>query len=266
MTNLEKIYKKIPIKNLITYSLIILSVNGYLINRNNYYLLEIFISLFIIVGIDSFYILLKFKRIDYSRSSIITALILSGILPATSIQSLKYILIASLGAVLSKHLITYKGKSILNPAGFGGIIFLLFSKSYLSWSISENTILVILLGLFVAFKGNFIEYIVNYIGILSLLYTVYILFNFSKASIIYNNFFIASLFFIFFMLTDPKTMPFKKDLRFIVATFGGIASFALSLLNPSYFLLLSLMIMNLISFLINYNLLEKFYKKLNFHL
>lgn len=255
--SLKKLCYKFTIKEYITYSLIVLTIINLFTHQNWNYLIQEAIILAIVNIIDSAVIFIKTKKITYSKSALITCLILAGIIPYISPT---YTIIAAIGAVLSKHILVYKWKSVFNPAAIGALLYLYYSHFVLTWWIANPTWLVIVLGIIIALRGGFIEYLIDFSGIYVLLNTVYVLLGKASFFTIYNDYILSVVFFFFFMATDPKTMPFRKDQRFLTAIIGGIVLFIASLVSARYFLILTLLGMNFLALILNYNVLGKLQK------
>ncbi|PJC46009.1 MAG: hypothetical protein CO036_04980 [Candidatus Omnitrophica bacterium CG_4_9_14_0_2_um_filter_43_12] len=163
-------------------------------------------------GLDILINRIRWKKSILPKSAIITGFIVSGILDYH--QPFYMLAIIATLAVLSKHIIQYKDKHILNPANFALFTASVF-KLPLTWSIESNIYLIILVGLYLAYS---IKKIFQVIGFL-VFFSVFSLIN------RINPFIFISWFFLFIMLIEPKTSGFGMKRGFVFGGISGITAF-----------------------------------------
>lgn len=173
------------------------------------------------------------RRRIIPESAVISGFIVSGILDYH--QHWAILIIFSILAVLSKHIIRFKGKHIFNPANFA-LFAAAFFKIPLTWSIESNVYIIIAAGIYIAWSIKKLPHILGF------LFFFIMLFAFQGA----NPFQLISSFFLFIMLIEPKTSGFGKLRGFIFGGIAGIASFLIFKFSPQHdFFVGSLFIANL---------------------
>ena len=161
------------------------------------------------------------KKYLFPKSAVISAFIVSGILDYH--QPFFTLIIFSSLAVLSKHLIKYKGKHIFNPAGFG-LFIAAVSRQPLTWNIESSTILIIIFGLVFAYFYKKFFHILGFLILFVALGTL--------AKI--QPFGLISWFFLFVMLIEPKTSGYGVLRGALFGSIAGIASFLFFMFLPVY--------------------------------
>lgn len=183
--------------------------------------LHVFIALFSALFIDIAVNYLKLKRFILSPSTIITGLIVVGVLSFDSPNHLLIAAIASAVAVLAKHFIVYNKKHIFNPASIGILIVSIFFTSAVSWWAASNIWLTIIFGLFILYKLKKYELTLSYLITHSLI--VIAIAIFTKSSIL-SNLALTNLYFVSFMLIEPITSPLKKKARIVYGSLVAVIS------------------------------------------
>ncbi|MCK5655183.1 MAG: hypothetical protein KAI03_02670 [Candidatus Aureabacteria bacterium] len=161
---------------------------------------------------------LKIKLVP--KSAVISGFIVAGILDYR--ESWIVLIIFSLLAVFSKHIIKYKKKHIYNPANAALFIAALF-KYPLTWSIESNIYLIIIFGAFFVYslKKHF-----HILGFLTFFMPLFYFFG------EVNPVLITSWFFLFVMLIEPKTSGFGVLRGFLFGSAAGIFSFLIFKIFP----------------------------------
>ena len=167
------------------------------------------------------------------KSAIISGFIVSGILDYH--EPWFILIIFSIVAILSKHIIRFKGRHIFNPANFGLFVATLFGMP-LTWSIESNIYIIIALGIYIAYSIRKLPHIFGFL----------IFFTGLFVSQGINPFLLISWFFVFIMLIEPKTSGFGKLRGFVFGSIAGITSFIIYKFCPQYdFFIGSLFVANL---------------------
>lgn len=160
-----------------------------------------------------------------SKSAAISGLLIGSILHSVPLYIFVF---AGAAAIFSKHLVTIKNSTAFNPAAVGILLsVLLFSVSDTWWS-SGQKIPVIILGLLVAWKISKLRLSLSFLMASFILAFLWALpFQGLTPANLQSSFNSLPLFLAFFMLTEPKTTPFRKQ-HFWGPLFA-LAVFALSL-------------------------------------
>lgn len=152
------------------------------------------------------------------ESVYITALILSLIItPINSLSQLLYLAAASVLAISSKYILAIKKKHIFNPAAFGVFLTFLIFKFGASWWVGNAYMLIPVLmgGLLVVRKVRRLRMVVAFLVV----YTV-----FAGPHLIQIILESPIFFFSLIMLTEPQTMPPRKNLQIIYGGLVGLIS------------------------------------------
>ncbi|WP_083402028.1 RnfABCDGE type electron transport complex subunit D [Bacillus sp. MUM 116] len=161
-------------------------------------------------------------------STVITALIISLILSFTT----TWMVVAGTAvlAILSKHLLVYKKKPVVNPAAFGLLLSIFIFQTGQSWwgafgDLPVWTIVFLLIGGYlVTERVNKFPQVFSFLGTFFLLLLLLGLMNKGDAADALRPPFInAALFFAFFMLTDPPTSPAKYKQQVIFGVLAAVA-------------------------------------------
>jgi len=167
------------------------------------------------------------------KSAVISGFIVSGVIDYH--QPWFILVIFTLLAIISKHIIRFKQRHIFNPANFG-----LFTASFfripLTWSIESNIYIIIPMGIYIAYSIKKLPHVAGFLIFFSGL--------FISQGI--NPLSLISWFFIFVMLIEPKTSGFSFLTGFIFGGIAGIVSFLVFKFVPQYdFFVVSLFVANL---------------------
>ncbi|MDQ6595740.1 hypothetical protein E2K98_18570 [Bacillus salipaludis] len=190
----------------------------------------------IVASIFVDYILCRIlDRRSSKDSTVITALIISLILSFTT--SGMVVAGTAILAILSKHLLVYKKKPIVNPAAFGLLLSIFIFQTGQSWwgafgDLPAWTILFLLIGgYFVTERVNKFPQVFSFLGTFFVLLLILGLSSKGDAADALRPPFInATLFFAFFMLTDPPTSPakYKQQIFFgVLAAVSGVIIYGL---------------------------------------
>ncbi|MFH1283805.1 MAG: RnfABCDGE type electron transport complex subunit D [bacterium] len=155
------------------------------------------------------------------KSAVITGFIVSGILDYH--QHWFILIIFSLLAILSKHIMRFRGKHIFNPANTGLLAASLFGMP-LTWNIESNIYIIIAAGIYIAFSIRKLPHVLGFL--------IFFIGLFAAQGI--NPFLLISWFFVFIMLIEPKTSGFGKLRGFIFGSVAAIASFIIYKYFPQY--------------------------------
>lgn len=168
------------------------------------------------------------------ESAVITALILFFLaLPEENIFATWPLIAAVAIGIASKYLFTHKKQHFMNPAAFGAAVLSMTGLYTFSWWAANPTLFIplLVLGILVVMKVRKWVPVLAFVGVSLIIYVA--------EAMSYGDIFTASLktfltswptlFLAFFMLTEPFTMPAKKDAQFL---YGGVVGF---LSNTSMF-------------------------------
>jgi Na+-translocating ferredoxin:NAD+ oxidoreductase RnfD subunit len=182
---------------------------------------QLLIALITVSLLDILINYIKSKRFIRPYHTIITALFIATILPTGQAWYVPAIISAI--AILSKHLININKRHLFNPAMFG-LFFsaLLFNQSSQWWATSPLPVILIF-GLFIAYKFRRLHLALSYIVTILLLGFILAPSTFSVASILNLNYF-----FIFFMLVEPMSSPIYKKGRILFGFLAAVLVFSFS--------------------------------------
>ncbi len=209
-------------------------------------LFRIFVSILVAVFADLLINFVKSRRFIYPSSAVITGLIVGTVLDAR--QHILYYIFASFLAILSKHIFKFRNKHIFNPANFGLLAVSIFFKAAIGWC-QVNPWVIIVPGLFIAFKTKRLHLVISYLATMSISLIVY---AHLKQALIFDYFALINFYFVLVMLIEPKTSPLNLLKGIIFGFLVATSGFAVYLLGVKYdYLLVSLAAGNLFnSFLV----------------
>ncbi len=182
----------------------------------------------------------KTKAFKIPKSAIISGFFVSTILEQST--PLITIVAAAAIAILSKHIISWQGKHIFNPANFGMLFAILFLSATHGWWASISPI-AILLGLVVVWRFERFHQVLPFLAV------YYLLFSFYNKTL--PNLDFTFLFFAFFMFIEPKTSPSNRNARIVYGALGGAIVFAATIFAPTYSIFAGLAMANVLGFFIN---------------
>ena len=161
------------------------------------------------------------------ESAVITALILFFLaVPSDDIFATWPIVAAVTIAIASKYIIAYKKQHFINPAAFGAAALSITGLYTFSWWAANPTLFIplVVLGVFVVTKVRKWVPIFAFVGVSLIIYMAESMSYGDAFGASLSTFFFSwpTLFLAFFMLTEPFTMPGKKDAQFL---YGGLVGF-----------------------------------------
>lgn len=207
------------------------------INKDAAFLFGLSVAVISAAAADSLLIYLKDKKVNLDDSSVISGLIIGFVL--SNAQPWWIFVLASITAILSKHLIRINNKHIFNPAGLGVFLAVLFFHGFTQWKGASAWYIMIPFGIYFVYKAQKLEIIISYILAYFLL--------FGAQAFGYLNYFFVSL-----MLIEPKTTPIKRKGKIIFGLGAAVTLFILTKFNFRYEAeICSLLVMNLFVPLLN---------------
>ena len=161
------------------------------------------------------------------ESAVITALILFFLaVPSDDIFAAWPIVAAVTIAIASKYIIAYKKQHFINPAAFGAAALSITGLYTFSWWAANPTLFIplVVLGVFVVMKVRKWVPVFAFVGVSLIIYMAESMSYGDAVGASLSTFFFSwpTLFLAFFMLTEPFTMPGKKDAQFL---YGGLVGF-----------------------------------------
>lgn len=156
------------------------------------------------------------RKIPFSVGGIITALIVSDVM--SSLTSGLFIVLTTVVAVASKHVLKQGRKPVFNPAAVGLLVAaLLFGSAESWWASMPDTpiwylLILLAVGVFVSVRVKKYVQVLTFLGSYFVLILVMALMHWglpsaTPADALRAPFVNAALFLGFFMLTDPPTSP-----------------------------------------------------------
>jgi Na+-translocating ferredoxin:NAD+ oxidoreductase RnfD subunit len=180
------------------------------------------------------------------RLMIPSSALISGLIIAMAMQPQKnylYYILASVLAIVSKHLLRIEKRHIFNPAGFGLLITAIIFHTTLSWWGAVNNWFLAIAGIFMVYKIKRWPVVVSYLLAMVILLSIYAKFNQSGIS---DYFPVINLFFVFVMLIEPMTSLSGRLSGWLFGSIVAIGGFIFYLFLPQYdFALSGLLIGNL---------------------
>src|SRR3989344_7175369 len=141
--------------------LLVLTTASVIKNGFSQTLPQLLIALATTILLDLIINYIKNKKIILPDSAAISSFFIAT---ALSLGQAWYIpLIAGSAAILSKHVIKINGKHIFNPANFGLFTVILIFSAGIEWWASQILILVIILGVLLAYKMKRFHLILSYL-------------------------------------------------------------------------------------------------------
>jgi ferredoxin-NADP reductase/Na+-translocating ferredoxin:NAD+ oxidoreductase RnfD subunit len=168
------------------------------------------------------------------ESAVITALILFFLaIPEENIFAVWPLVAAVTIGILSKYVLVIKKQHFLNPAAFGAAALSVTGLYTFSWWASNPTLFIplLILGILVVMKVRKWVPVAGLVGVGFIIYLAEAMSYGDAITSAVKTFFLSwpTLFLAFFMLTEPFTMPARKETQFL---YGGIVGF---LSNTSMF-------------------------------
>ncbi len=161
------------------------------------------------------------------ESAIITALILFFLtIPEDNILATWPLIAAVSIATVSKYVLVIKKQHFMNPAAFGAAALSMTGLYTFSWWAANPTLFVplVVLGILVVMKVRKWVPVLAFVGVSFVIYLAEAMSYGDVVTTSVKTFFLSwpTLFLAFFMLTEPFTMPAKKDAQFL---YGGVVGF-----------------------------------------
>jgi Na+-translocating ferredoxin:NAD+ oxidoreductase RnfD subunit len=232
--------KPLSIKNQLIIFLGVFAIYLSIIDGNVDFLSAIFIAVFSAVFLDSIIAYLKTRRLIIIDSSLITGLII-GYVISTGEPWWK-LLLASIFAIGSKHLIRIKGRHLFNPAAFGIFLAVILLGVSTQWRGTNFWFILVPAGVYFAWKIRKLVIAGSYIFSSLILFGVY---AFVQKSPLLDVLKYQNYFFIFIMLIEPKTSPIRTKGKIIFSLAVAVLVFILTLCGVQFDAeLFSLLVLN----------------------
>ncbi len=207
------------------------------------------------VAFDALVALVLRRRIVLSISGLITGLIVADVL--SSLTPLYLVILTTVMALLSKHVIKRGRKPIFNPAAIGLVLALTVFSSGQSWWAALTLLplwylaILLAIGIYVAVRVKKYPQVLAFLGTYFALLLVMAVLHLGLPSDTPGDalrvpFINSALFLGFFMLTDPPTSPaITRDQVVFGAMVGCIAVILFALFGGLAYLLIALLMGNL---------------------
>lgn len=237
MQALRDSWNRLDVYHLIIIFLVISGLSAVYLTKNVSFLLQLIVAPIVAIILDIAINYAKTKHMIKPLTAAITGLIIALVLPA----SLMYVAAASAIAIVSKHVIKWKGRNLFNPAALGILAVTLIFAVDTSWWISAS--LLTLLGFLVVFKLGRLRTSLAFLA-------VYLVLVYATTQQILPD--MTAIFFATIMLIEPKTSPYTKKgmIVFGIATAVLVVAIQPLQLGKDPFLI-GLLTMNLFTGLIN---------------
>jgi Na+-translocating ferredoxin:NAD+ oxidoreductase RnfD subunit len=216
------------------------------IGKDALFLLSLGVSVIAAMAADSIITYLKSKEIIITESSVVSGLIIGYVM--SSGQAWWIIVLASIFAISSKHLVRFKTRHIFNPAAFGILISVFFLGASTEWKGAYLWYIIVPFGVYVSFKIKKLELVASYFAASLILFGVQAVVH---AVPIFNVLSYLNYFFIFIMLVEPMTTPMTKHGKIIFGSGAGALIFILYAFGIRESELLSLACFNLFAPFLN---------------
>ena len=216
------------------------------IGKDALFLLSLGISVIAAIVVDSIITYLKSKKIIITESSVVSGLIIGYVI--SSGEAWCITALASVFAILSKHLIRFKARHIFNPAGFGILLAVFLLGASTEWKGAYLWYIIAPFGIYVSFKIKKLELIASYFAAFFILFGGQAVI---QAVPIFNIFGYFNYFFIFIMLIEPMTTPLTMPGKIIFGSGVGALIFILYALGIKEAELVALAAFNLLTLLLN---------------
>jgi Na+-translocating ferredoxin:NAD+ oxidoreductase RnfD subunit len=154
------------------------------------------------VALDCIIAYIREKRLILSESPIISGLIIAYVLSLD--QPWWMIVLAAVLAIISKHIIRFRGKHIFNPAAFGIFMVILLFGTTTQWRGTYIWYILMPPGLYFAYRLRKLEVLIGYVVTALFLFGIQAL---TQGICLFSAFGYLSYFYIFVMVVEPKTTP-----------------------------------------------------------
>lgn len=227
MDKIKKILK--DLKNQMIIMLTVLAVVGAVKNQFGQYTIHVLVSVGAAVFADFIGGMIFRKKKYFSTSAVVTGLIVG--LVAAPDEAFWMIAVVSVVAILSKHIIKYKGRHIFNPAGFGLLFGMLVFNITTSWWGGAEYWLVIILGLIITYQLKSFPLVLTFLGVNLAGMAVIFYFRGIDPSMTFE---MANYFLVFVMLVEHVTSPDYTKARLIYGAAAAVVSVLVLWLIPMY--------------------------------
>jgi len=192
-------------------------------------LFQLLIALAVTVILDELITFARKKKWIVPSSAVISALFIGSILPVGTKWYL--VVLAAAIAVLSKHILRFRSRHIFNPANLGLLAIMVFFNTPMLWWGSSVFALVILFGLFAAWRQNKLVLVAAFAvshSLLMLIHAYFVDISFLQHILLLNPFFLL------FMVTEPKTSPIGKKPQIVYGIFLAAIEVAILYVLPQF--------------------------------
>lgn len=199
------------------------------------------------VVIEALILYLKTKTFQITESAIITGSIIGYVV--SSDEAWWKIVFVSASAIISKYVISSRGKHLFNPAAFGIFLSTILLGVSTQWKGTYYWYILIPFGIYFTRRIRKVEIIAGYAIISLLLFGAQMFF---RRAPLWNVFGYFSYFYIFVMVIEPKTTPQNTLGKYIFGAGIAVSIFILTEIGAKFDVeLFSLLIMNIVVLLIN---------------
>jgi Na+-translocating ferredoxin:NAD+ oxidoreductase RnfD subunit len=195
-----KFYKSIKFQLIAFLSIFALYLS--IIDKDALFLLSTLLAIVTAVITDSVILSIKKKKPQVTESSIITGLIIGFVL--YSQQPLYLVAVASLLAIISKHVIRFNNRHIFNPATLGILLTVIILQASTQWKGTYLWYILVPAGSYFAYRFRKLMLLASY-GIMAL--SLFAIQALQQHVPVIDIFGYLSYFFIFIMFIEPKTSP-----------------------------------------------------------
>lgn len=227
MDKLKRIFKSL--KNQMILMLVILAIVGAVKNKFAPYIIHVIATTTAAVLTDFIADLIVKKKKHFSTSAVVTGLIIGLVISPDSGMWLT--MTAAAIAIVSKHVIKYKGRHIFNPAGFGLLLGMLALNLNTSWWGGTTYWLVIVLGLVIVYQLKSFPLVLTYLAVniigLGIFFSI-------RGIDVLLALKMANYFIVFVMLIEHVTSPDYTKARMIYGAVAAITFVIVIWLLPQY--------------------------------
>jgi Na+-translocating ferredoxin:NAD+ oxidoreductase RnfD subunit len=191
--------------DLIVISLVIIIFLNFLTDLNYFKILTPLISVITAVVTDYLISYINTKKGQIKQTAVITGLIVGSIV---DFNAFLFAALASFIARVSKHIIRFNNVNVLNPAATGLLIIFIFNPLLETWWVFTPNLFVyiplVLLGILTSARIMKLYASFSYVFLAAIL--IILTNGLNNFSIFY-----IPMFGPFFMITEPKTSPIKRE-------------------------------------------------------
>lgn len=192
-------------------------------DKDKAFLFSMFLAVITAVGSELIIKFIRERVLVFNGSSFISGLIIGFVL--SSDNHWWVIVLASIFAIVSKEIISFKKKHIFNPAALGIFIVMILFGATTHWKGTYLWYFLAPFGIYFAFKIRKTELLISYFLVSFILFGTQVLMH--KAHL-FSVFGLLSYFYIFIMLVEPKTTPVNFFGKVVFAAGAGVLIFILT--------------------------------------